>query len=101
MDNQIKQLTEIKALLQAQKPFLKQKYKVKQLGIFGSYTRGEQTAESDVDVLLDYEEAPSLFTLIEMESYLSDMLGVKVDLVTRKGLKPQLRDYILGETVYL
>ena len=94
-------LDEIKQSLITQKSILQKNYKINRLGIFGSYIRGEQKQESDLDVLIDYEEVPSLITLIEIENHLSELLGVKVDLVTRKGIKPQLRNYILKEVVYL
>jgi len=94
-------LDEIKRSLTTQKSMLQNKYNINRLGIFGSYVRGEQKSESDLDILIDYEEAPSLFTLIEIENQLSELLGMKVDLVTRKGIKPQLRSYILEEVVYL
>ena len=94
-------LDEIKKSLTAQKSTLHTKYKINSLGIFGSYVRGEQKSESDLDILIDYEEAPSLITLIEIENQLSKLLGIKVDLVTRKGIKPRLRSYILEEVVYL
>ncbi|MCI5142309.1 MAG: DNA polymerase beta [Candidatus Electrothrix sp. ATG1] len=94
-------LERIRQSLVGQKKKLKNSYKINKLGIFGSYVRGEQRSESDLDILIDYEEAPSLITLIEIENQLSELLGVKVDLVTRKGLKPQLRKQILGEVVYL
>lgn len=94
-------LDEIRQSLSTQKSILQKKYKINRLGIFGSYVRGEQKQESDLDVLIDYEEVPSLITLIEIENHLSELLGVKVDLVTRKGIKPQLRSYILEEVVYL
>ncbi len=54
-----------------------------------------------MDLLIDYDKAPSLIELIEIENMLSDLLGLKVDLVTSKGLKPQLRQHILDEVVYL
>ncbi len=94
-------LDKIKHSLTAQKSILQNKYKINRVGIFGSYVRGEQKKESDLDILIDYEEAPSLVTLIEIENHLSELLGVKVDLVTRRGIKPQLRSYILEEVVYL
>ncbi len=94
-------LNEIKQNLNNKKSFLRDKYKINRLGIFGSYVRGEQKQESDIDVLVEYEEAPSLITLIELENYLSEALGLKVDLVTRKGIKDQLKSYILGEVEYL
>jgi len=94
-------LDEIKKSLINQKILLREKYKINRLGIFGSYVRGEQKKESDLDVLIDYEEVPSLITLIELENHLSNVLGLNVDLVTRKGIKPQLRSNILEEVVYL
>ena len=83
------------------KQILREKYKVNRVGIFGSYVRSEQTQKSDVDILIDYEEIPSLFTLIELEYYLEEVLNSKVDLVTNKGIKPQLRESILNEVVYI
>ncbi|MBF0236679.1 MAG: nucleotidyltransferase family protein [SAR324 cluster bacterium] len=94
-------LDEIKQNLSNQKSILQNKYKIKSLGIFGSYVRGEQNSESDLDLLIDYDEPPSLFTLIEIENQLSKLLGIKVDLVTQKGIKPQLKNFILEEVVYL
>ena len=94
-------LNEIKQSLITQKSILQKNYKINRLGIFGSYVRGDQKQESDLDVLIDYEEVPSLITLIEIENHLSELLGIKVDLVTRKGIKPQLRSYILEEVIYL
>ena len=92
---------EIRQSLLSQKPILQKKYKISSLGIFGSYARSEQNQDSDLDILIDYDEVPSLITLVELKNYLSELLGVSVDLVTRRGIKPQLRSYILEEVVYL
>ena len=97
----MKTFNEIKERLSEQKPILLKKFKVNRLGVFGSYVRGDQHQGSDLDVLIDYEDAPSLITLIELEYYLSEIIGVKVDLVTDKGLKPQLKDFIIKEVVYV
>jgi hypothetical protein len=94
-------LDAVKRCLTEQKFVLKNKYKISTMGIFGSYVRGQQHDGSDLDILIDYDKAPSLVALIEIENMLSDLLGVKVDLVTSKGLKPQLRQHILDEVVYL
>jgi predicted nucleotidyltransferase len=94
-------LEELKNKLTQQKSILRDKYKVSRIGIFGSYIRSEQTQKSDIDILIDYEEAPSLFTLIELEHYLEDVLNSKVDLVTQKGIKPHLKESILDEVVYI
>ena len=94
-------LEEIPKILSQYKPIIQEKYKVSELGIFGSYARGEQHEESDVDLLIDYEEAPSLLQLIDLENYLSDHLGIKVDVVTKRGLKPRIRERILSQVIYV
>ena len=94
-------LEEIKQLLQQSKSVLQENYRVTELGIFGSYVRGEQNEESDVDVLIDYEKAPTLFKLVELRNYLNELTGMKVDVVTKKGLKPRIRERVLSEVVYL
>ena len=80
---------------------IKKKYSVSYLGIFGSYVRGEQTSESDLDLLVEFEEKPGLFEYIELEDYLSDLLGVKVDLVMKSALKPNIGKRILNEVEVL
>jgi len=97
----MKTLEEIKNSLIQQKSILREKYKVNRVGIFGSYVRSVQTQKSDIDILIDYEEVPSLVTLIELEYYLEEVLNSKIDLVTRKGIKPQLKESILDEVVYI
>lgn len=101
LQNKIPSFDEIYQRLSDQKTTLAEKYKLRSLGVFGSYTRNEQNSKSDLDVLIDYEEAPSLFTLIKLEYHLSELLGVNIDLITRKGIKPPLRKRILEEVVYL
>ena len=80
---------------------LKQNYQVKEIGIFGSYVRGEQKKKSDVDILVDFEESSelSLLDFIGLENYLTDMLGVKVDLVEKRTLKPRIGKHVLEEVV--
>jgi len=57
------------------------------VGIFGSFARGDNKKGSDIDILVEFKEAPSLLTLIKIENDLSEILGVKVDLVTTGALK--------------
>ena len=97
----MKNLDQIKAVLSQDKPIIQKKYHVSELGIFGSYVRGEQKEDSDIDVLIDYTEAPSLLELLDLEFYLSDLLGIKADVVTKKGLKSRYRKRILAEVVYI
>lgn len=57
------------------------------IGIFGSFARGDNKKGSDIDILVEFKESPSLLTLIKLENDLSEILGVKVDLVTTGALK--------------
>lgn len=87
-------------ILQAHLPELRLAYGIRALWVFGSYVRGEETQESDLDVLVEFDDRPlSLFKFIELESNLSDLLGVRVDLVEKRGLKPTIGRYILAEVV--
>jgi uncharacterized protein len=101
MESMDKQLTsnEILVNLRALKPVLAQRYRVARVSLFGSYAHNTQTPDSDVDILVSFEEPPSLLTFIEMEDFLSDTLGVKVDLVMEDSLKPNIGRRILRDLV--
>ncbi len=75
------------------------RYHIKSLGLFGSYIRNEQKAESDLDVLVEFEEPPSLFEFVRLQNELHDLIGIKVDLVMKETLKPAIGKRILGEVV--
>jgi len=98
----MKTLEEIKAQLEQLKPMLKEKFEVETIGVFGSFSRGEQTKRSDVDVLVVFAEDARVgfFKFLDLEEFLTRELGVKVDLVTRDALKPAMKEQILRETVY-
>ena len=91
----------IKCALSEHKALLKEKFKVKTIGVFGSYVRGEQKNGSDVDILVEFEEPVGLFEFMRLEFFLSDLLGVKVDLVSKKALKPYIGEYIKREVIYV
>ncbi|MEQ8757679.1 MAG: nucleotidyltransferase family protein [Coleofasciculus sp. G1-WW12-02] len=97
----MKTLEEIKQWLVQNKSVLQERYQVRELGIFGSYVRKEQTETSDVDVLVEFSQTPSLLKFVNLENYLTDNLGVKVDLVHKGGLKPRIGERVLAEVVYL
>ncbi|PSQ68609.1 MAG: hypothetical protein BRD26_07950 [Bacteroidetes bacterium QH_1_64_81] len=80
-------LDDIRAQLQAELPMLRERYDVDRIGICGSYVRGEQTEDSDLDLLVTFTETPGLIEFIGLERYLEDALGVSVDLGTPDGLK--------------
>ena len=83
--------------LQATMPILQERNGVVSLGMFGSYLRGTQRPDSDLDLLVSFREIPSLFRIVEVENLLSDLLGIQVDLVVREMLKPNIGEWILAE----
>jgi predicted nucleotidyltransferase len=84
------------------KPYLKKVYHIKEIGVFGSFIRGEQTESSDIDLLVEFEKGHSdLFNFIRLKDYLEELLGRKVDLVTKKAVKSRLRERILSEVKYV
>jgi len=97
----MKTFEKLKDTLAEHKQELRDKFKVEEIGLFGSYVRKEQKKKSDLDVLVSFSETIDLFRFVELENYLSDILGVKVDLVMKDSLKPRLKDRILNEAVYV
>ena len=97
----MKTLDEIKHILHAQKPYLAERYGVTQVGVFGSYVRGDQDPDSDIDVLVELEEPPriDLFDLVNLEFHLTDLLGVDVDVVIKGDLRKRIGQRILSEVV--
>ncbi|TKB90839.1 MAG: DNA polymerase III subunit beta [Nitrospira sp.] len=87
--------------LRRELPRLRTKFHVQYLGLFGSYVQGTPWRDSDLDVLVEFAEEPSLFEFIELEDHLSSLLGVKVDLVMKGTLKPLIVRHILSEVVGL
>lgn len=90
---------EIEETLKKYKPLLREKFKVKEIGIFGSYARGEESDQSDVDLLVAFDETIG-WEFIDLKDFLERVLDKPVDLVTVNALKPQLRGEILKEVVY-
>ena len=92
-----KELENITFKLREELPRLRSKYHVAELEIFGSFVRNEKRANSNLDILVSFSKAPSLFKFIELEDYLSKQLDVKVDLVMKSLLKPNIGKEILAE----
>jgi predicted nucleotidyltransferase len=80
---------------------LQKEYPISALGVFGSYARGEQNPESDLDVLVEFEGPVTLFDLVRLENELTRRLGVDVDLVTRDSLKPRIETQVADDVVYV
>ncbi|MEK7175504.1 MAG: nucleotidyltransferase family protein [Patescibacteria group bacterium] len=98
------ELENIKKIVSNNKDYLRDTYGIKDLGIFGSFARKENTLLSDVDVLFEIEEKnnkTSLFDLVEMKNFLEKILGKTVDLVDKRRIKPALKEKILKEAIML
>ena len=95
----MKNLEEIQLLLREHQELLQKRFRVSEMQVFGSYAKGQQTVDSDVDILISYDHPPTLWMLGELRDYLSEMLGLQVDIVTEKGLKPRMRERVLAEAV--
>ena len=92
---------EIRKKINTQLPFLKDKYHIKRVGIFGSVVRDNRKKESDIDVLVEFDSPIGFFDFIRLENFLSQILHQKVDLVSKKALKSAIKDNILKETIYV
>lgn len=92
-------LEQIIAILAEHRDDLASRYHLRSLGVFGSYVRGEQCPESDIDVLADFVVTPSLFTLTALEDELTALLGATVDLAVKSALRPHIGARILSEVL--
>lgn len=82
-------------------PLVRRGYRVKSLGLFGSYVRGQQKESSDVDILVEFDEPIGLLKFMSLEIHLSELLGKRVDLVMETALKPAIGRHILSEVKYI
>jgi predicted nucleotidyltransferase len=95
--NRLKILEVLKAI----KPELEREYHVAEIGLFGSFVRGEEQKASDVDILVEFSRPVGMFKFLELEEFLERKIGKKVDLVSRKALKPYIGRKILNEVVMI
>lgn len=96
-----RKLRRITETLRRHLPKLRTRFRVRSFGLFGSYVRGTSRKGSDLDVLVEFVEEPSLFEFIDLETHLSALVGLKVDLVMKGTLKPRIGRRILSEVVGL
>jgi predicted nucleotidyltransferase len=90
-------IEELRARLAALLPEFRGRYPIRTVGIFGSWARGEQTAHSDVDLLVEFGAPVGLFAVVALEEELSARLGISVDLVTPAALKPRISERVHRE----
>ena len=94
-------IAEIQNTIAAEKDEIRRRYRAEIKGIFGSYARGDFHADSDLDLLVDFNEGANLFDLVGLQQFLEEKLGCKVDLVSCRSLRKELRTSILNEMISL
>lgn len=95
-------IKEIRKKLEEKKDYLKKEFHVVEMGIFGSFVRGDQDLASDVDILVIFEKGhKNFFNYMRLKYYLEDLLGLQVDLVIKEAIKSRLREEILKEVEYV
>ena len=94
-------IAEIQSTIAAEKDEIRRRYRAEIKGIFGSYARGDFHANSDLDLLVDFDEGANLFDLVGLQQFLEEKLGCKVDLVSRRSLRAELRTSVLNEMISL
>jgi len=94
-----RELEEIKGALGGLEEQIRKEYKAEVIGLFGSYVRGEQNRESDVDVLVRFLEGATLFDFVGLADFLEERFSLDVDIVSERAIRPELREQILKEVV--
>jgi len=94
-------LNEVSVFLSSKKNEIKTRYKVKEIGVFGSYAKNRQNEKSDLDLLVDFYEGGETFdNYMDLKILLEDSLKVRIDLVIKNSLREEIRKYILAEVIY-
>jgi len=93
------ELERIKKTLRSLEEEIREKYRAEIVGLFGSYVRGEQKDTSDIDILVRFLEGATLFDFVGLANFLEEKLGIKVDIVSERAIRPELKKQILSEVV--
>lgn len=80
---------------------LREQFHLKRIGVFGSHATGNNTPKSDVDILVEYSRTVDFFEFLDLKEHLENLLGKKVDLVTKRALKPYMKKDVLNQVVYV
>lgn len=97
MSAKTKKVDKLIAKLKEMLPTLRSQFHVRTLEVFGSFVRGDERVKSDLDLLVTFDEVPTLFKFVALENYLSDSLGIQVDLVMKESLRPNIGKNIIEE----
>lgn len=96
--NNLEEIKEILGLLNLK---IKERFNAEIIGLFGSYSRGEERADSDLDILVRFDDEATLINYIALFDYLEEKLNMKVDLVSERALRKEIKDDILKEVVMI
>ena len=94
-------IEDIRGIIEQHKPELQRQFHVEKIGLFGSYARGDHKKRSDIDFLVTFDKAISLFDRVDLNIYLKKLMGRRVDVVPYSNLRPELREYVLKDLIYL
>ena len=97
----MKNVEDIEKIIEREKENLLRGYKIKNIGIFGSYAKNSAKEKSDIDLIVEFEEPVSLLGVIKAENYLTELLGIRVDLVPKEDIRKELKETILKEVIYI
>lgn len=87
-------------ILKKELPYLSEQFSVNNIGIFGSYSRNDQTPESDLDILVEFIKPVGFLKFFDLEEYLTERLGMKIELLSSDAIKPLIEKNILADIVY-
>ena len=87
--------------LKSAKSVLLETCDINEIGIFGSYSRNEQTESSDIDILVEFRKNIGLIQLMKIENYIKNLIGENADIVIKSDIRPELKDEILRETIFI
>jgi len=96
----MKNMEEMKLIINRHRTEIEEKYNVKSIAIFGSYTRNEQSEKSDIDIVVEFKRPVGLL-FIHLADYLEEILGVKVDLLTPEAIKPNRLKSVMEDLIYV
>lgn len=97
----MKNVGDIEKIIEGEKEKLLREYKIRNIGIFGSYAKNTAKEKSDIDLIVEFEEPVSLLGVIKAENYLTELLGIRVDLVPKEDIRKELKETILKEVIYI
>ena len=97
----MKDVADIEKIIEEKREELFRGYKIKNIGIFGSYAKNSAKERSDIDLIVEFEEPVSLLGVIKAENYLTELLGIRVDLVPKDDIRKELKETILKEVIYI